>query len=148
MNLKDRINSDLKDAMRSKDKVRLNTVRSIRALILEFEKSGTGKEISEDDEIRMLSSAAKKRREAAEQYKNAGRDDLAETELKELEIIEGYLPEQLSEEELLVKIKDLALQADVSDKSGFGKLMGIVMKELKGKADGNLIRKTVEKVLG
>ena len=97
MNLKDKINSDLKDAMKAKDKVRLNTVRSIRALILEFEKSGTGKEIGEEDEIKMLSSAAKKRREAAEQYEQAGRNELAENERNELAIIESYLPKQLDE---------------------------------------------------
>lgn len=147
MNLKDKINADLKEAMKSKDKVRLNTVRSIRALILEFEKSGSGREISEEDEIRMLSSAAKKRREAAEQFEKAGRAELAETEKQELLIIESYLPEQMSEDELMLKVKEIADQAEIKDKTGFGKLMGLVMKELKGKADGNLIRQTVEKVL-
>jgi len=147
MTLKDKINSDLKEAMKSKDKIRLNTVRSIRAMILEFEKSGSGKEISEEDEIKMLSSAAKKRREAAEQYEKAGREELAENEKKELSIIESYLPEQLNENELFDKIKEIAVENGVTDKSGFGKLMGLVMKELKGKADGNTIRETVEKVL-
>lgn len=147
MSLKDKINLDLKDAIKSQDKVRLNTIRSIRALILEFEKSGSGKEISPDDEIKMLSSAAKKRREAAEQFEKAGRIELAETEKKELAIIESYLPEQLSEEEILAKVKEIADSTGAKSKADFGKLMGSVMKELKGKADGNLIRQAVEKVL-
>ena len=147
MNLKDKINEDLKDAMKSQDKVKLNTVRSIRALILEHEKSGSNKEISNEDEIKLLSSAAKKRKDAAEQYSQGGRPELAEKELKELEIIQSYLPKQLSEEEILEKIKLIASDLNASTKADFGKLMGAAMKELKGKADGNIIRETVEKIL-
>lgn len=147
MSLKDKINDDLKEAMKSKDKVRLNTVRSIRALILEYEKSGSVKEISEEEEIKMLSSAAKKRREAAEQYENAGRNELAENERSELKIIESYLPKQLSEEEILEKIKTIATDVEAETKADFGKLMPVVMKTLKGQADGNVIRKLVEQVL-
>ena len=110
MNLKDKINADLKEAMKIKDKVKLNTVRSIRALILDFEKSGANKELTAEDEIKMLSSAAKKRREAAEQFENAGRSELAENERSELKIIESYLPKQLSEDEILVKVKNFAAE--------------------------------------
>lgn len=147
MKLKDKINADLKDAMKSKNKIKLNTVRSIRAMILEFEKSGSVSELSEDEEIKMLSRAAKKRREAAEQYETAGRLELAENERQELSIIEDYLPKQLSEEEILTKVKMSADQIGAQSKADFGKLMGIVMKDLKGLADGNVIRKMVEKVL-
>lgn len=147
MSLKDQINADLKDAMKSKDKVKLNTVRSIRALILEYEKSGASKEMTKEDEIKMLSSAAKKRREAAEQYEKAGRGELAENEKQELEIIESYLPKQLSEKELIEKIKVLAHEIGAETKADFGKLMPHAMKNLKGQADGNFIRKIVEQVL-
>lgn len=147
MNLKDKINQDLKDAMKAQDKIKLNTVRSIRALILEFEKSGSVKEISPDDEIKMLSTAAKKRRESAEQYENAGRTELADIEKAELAIIEGYLPKQLSEEEIIAEVKNIASEVGAETKADFGKLMGPVMKALKGKADGNIIRKTVEQIL-
>lgn len=146
--LKEQINADLKEAMRSKDKIKLNTIRSIRALILEFEKSGSGKELSKEDEIKMLSSAAKKRREAIEQYKNAGRSELVDKEQKELEVIESYLPKQLTEEEVLNNVKNYALEIGAQSKADFAKLMPVVMKNLKGKADGNIIRKMVEKVLG
>lgn len=147
MNLKDKINADLKDAMKSQDKIRLNTVRSIRALILEYEKSGSDKDISKEDEIKLLSSAAKKRKDAAEQYEKANRPELLENELKELEIIQSYLPDQLSEDEILEKINILAMDLGASTKADFGKLMGAAMKELKGRADGNKIRETVEKIL-
>ncbi|MCB0730709.1 MAG: GatB/YqeY domain-containing protein [Ignavibacteriae bacterium] len=147
MNLKDQINADLKEAMKSQDKVRLNTIRSIRALILEFEKSGANKAISEEDAIKMLSTAAKKRREAIEQYENAGRSELAEIEKSELAIIETYLPKQLSEDEILTKVKQFAEEIGATSKADFGKMMGVVMQKLKGQADGNVIRKIVEQVL-
>lgn len=148
MSLKDKINADLKEAMKSKDKIKLNTIRSIRALILDFEKSGAAKELTEEDEIKMLSSAAKKRREAIEQFENAGRQELAENEKIELKVIENYLPKQLSEEEIIEKVKKIALEVGASTKADFAKLMPASMKALKGKADGNVIRKMVEIVLG
>ncbi len=147
MNLKEKINSDMKDAMKSGDKVRLQTLRSIRALILEFEKSGANREMTEDDEIKLLTSAAKKRKDAIEQYRKGGREELAEKEEAELKIIESYLPEQLSDEEIEAKVKEIANQIGAETKKDFGKLMGAVMKELKGKADGNKIRQIVEKIL-
>lgn len=148
MTLKEKINNDLKEAMKSQDKVKLNTIRSIRALILEYEKSGAVKELSPDDEIKMLSSAAKKRKDSIEQYTNAGRIDLAEKETQELEIIQSYLPKQLSQEEILEKIKNIALEIGATSKADFSKLMPAAMKNLKGLADGNEIRKIVESLLG
>ncbi len=147
MSLKEKINKDLKEAMKNKDKLKINTVRSIRALILEFEKSGSGKEMTLDDEIKMLSTAAKKRREAAEQYKKAERKELVENELAELKIIEEYLPKQLSEDEILEKVKTFANEIGATSKADFAKLMPVVIKNLKGQADGNTIRRMVEKVL-
>jgi uncharacterized protein YqeY len=84
MSLKNKINEDLKDAMKSGDKTRLTVVRSIRALIIEFEKSGVGKELNSEDELKMLTTAAKKRKDSIEQFRNAGRNDLADTEEAEL----------------------------------------------------------------
>ncbi|MCB0748194.1 MAG: GatB/YqeY domain-containing protein [Ignavibacteriae bacterium] len=147
MSLKEKINSDLKDAMKSQDKIRLSTIRSIRALILEYEKSGADKELTPEDEIKMLSTAAKKRRESIEQFEIGGRTELAEKEKQELEIIQQYLPQQLTEEEILNKVKEIAVQIGASSKADFGKLMPMVIKELKGQADGNTIRKFVEQVL-
>jgi uncharacterized protein YqeY len=147
MNLKDKINEDLKAAMKSGDKIKLETVRSIRAVILEFEKSGSGKEITPDDEIKMLSTAAKKRKEAIEQFEKAGRNELADKEKAELEVIMEYMPKQLSEEEILSIIKKIAEELGVTGKDGFAKLMPTSMKEMKGKADGKIVRALVEKYL-
>jgi len=148
MNLTEKINSDLKEAMKSNDTVRLQTIRSIRALILEFEKSGTGKILNEEEEIKLLSSAAKKRKEAIEEYVKAGRNDLSSLEESELKIIMSYLPKQLSMDEIIVKVKQLAEQIGVHAKADFPKLIPLAVKELKGQADGKAIKEAVEKVLG
>lgn len=148
MSLSEKINNDLKDAMKSNDSVRLQTIRSIRAQILEFEKSGTGKKLDSEEEIKLLSTAAKKRKEAMEEYIKAGRKDLAFTEESELKIIMSYLPKQLSGEELLVKIRQIAEQVEAKSNSDFAKLMPAAIKELKGQADGKAVKQAVEKVLG
>ena len=148
MKLRERVNIDLVEAMKAKDKVKLNTIRSIRALILEFEKSGSGKELTKEEEIKMLSTAVKKRKEAYEQFEKAGRTDLAENEKKELDILLSYLPKQLSEEEIFTKIKEFAKVIGADSKADFAKLMPFAIKNLKGQADGGTIRKMVEKVLG
>lgn len=147
MSLKDKINDDLKSAMKSGDKIRLATVRSIRALILEHEKSGTGKEMNPEEEIKLLSSAAKKRRESIEQYQSAGREELAAQEEAELKIIQEYLPKQLSEVEIQAEIKSIAADIGAVSKDDFSKLMPAVMKNLKGKAEGKIIKEQVEKFL-
>jgi uncharacterized protein YqeY len=147
MNLKERINEDMKAAMKTGDKLKLETIRSIRALILEFEKSGTGKELNQDEEIKMLSTAAKKRKDSIEQFRNAGREELAKKEESELEIIQSYLPKQLSEEEIKMEIKRIADQLGAKTKSDFPKLMPEAMKQLKGKADGKIVKSIVENYL-
>ena len=148
MNLTEKINNDLKDAMKSNDSIRLQTIRSIRALILEFEKSGSGKKLNDEEEIKLLTSAAKKRKEAIEEYLKAGRNDLASLEEAELKIIMSYLPKQLTMDEIIGKIKELAEQIDAQTKTDFPKLMPLAVKELKGSADGRAIKEAVEKVLG
>ena len=137
MNLKDKINLDLKDAMKSGDKIRLNVVRSIRALILEFEKSGAAKELT----------AAKKRKDSIEQFRNAGRTELADTEEAELKILMDYLPKQMDEEEIKNEIIRLANEIGAKSKADFPKLMPLVMKELKGKAEGKIVKSIVENIL-
>jgi uncharacterized protein YqeY len=148
MILKDRISQDLKDAMKSGDKVRLQTIRSIRASILEFEKSGSGKEMNSEEEIALLTTAAKKRKESIEQFTKGGREDLAKTEETELQIIMSYLPEQLSAEDIEKEVIKIFEKVGAVSKADFGKLMGAATKELKGKADGREIKEIVEKVLG
>jgi uncharacterized protein len=147
MNLKDKINLDLKVAMKAGDKIRLSVVRSIRALILEFEKSGAAKELTPEDELKMLTTAAKKRKDSIEQFRNAGRSDLADTEEAELKILMDYLPKQMDEEEIKNEIIRLANEIGAKSKADFPKLMPLVMKELKGKADGKIVKSIVENIL-
>jgi len=147
MNLKDKINQDLKDAMKSGDKIRLSVVRSIRALILEFEKSGSAKELTPEDELKMLTTAAKKRKDSIEQFRNAGRNELAETEEAELKVLMNYLPKQMGEDEIKNEILRIASEIGAKSKDDFPKLMPIVMKELKGKADGKIVKSIVENIL-
>ncbi len=148
MNLKEKINEDLKSAMKSGDKLRLEVIRSIRALILEFEKSGAAREITPEDELKMLTAAAKKRKESIEQFRNGNRHDLAEKEEAELKIIEEYLPKQLTPEEVLDEVKKIAAEVGAKSKEDFPKLMPAAAKALKGKTDGKLVKEIVEKFLG
>jgi len=147
MSLKDKINNDLKEAMKSGNKTRLAVVRSIRALILEFEKSGVGRDLNNEDELQMLSTAAKKRKDSIEQFRNAGRNDLADLEEAELKILQEYLPKQLNEDEIKAEVARLASQIGAKSKEDFPKLMPLVMKELKGKADGKIVKSIVENFL-
>jgi uncharacterized protein YqeY len=148
MNLTEKINQDLKTAMKSGDKLRTETIRSIRALILEFEKSGSGKEFNTEEEIKLLTSAAKKRKDSIEQFRNAGREDLAVKEEKELEILREYLPKQLSKDEIKNEVARIAKEMNAVSQEDFSKLMPAAMKELKGKADGKEVRSVVEEYLG
>ncbi|GBD87871.1 Yqey-like protein [bacterium BMS3Abin03] len=147
MLLKEKINRDLKEALKSGDKLRLSTIRSIRALILEFEKSGSGKEFNVEEEIKLLSTAAKKRKESIEQYRNAGREDLASVEEAELKVIMDYLPKQLDEKEVEKIVRKLAEEIGAVSKEDFRKLMPAAIKELKGRTDGKIVKAIVEKVL-
>ena len=136
--LTDKINDDIKSAMKAGDKLRLETLRSIRAGILEFEKSGIDREMTEEDAIGILNKAAKKRKDAIELYKENDRPDAAAKEEQELAIITEYLPAQLSEDEVKAAIQEIMAGVGASGPGDFGKVMGTAMKQLKGKADGSL----------
>jgi len=148
MNLTDKISEDMKIAMKAGNKLKLDTLRLIRASILEFEKSGANKKLTPDDEIKLLSTAVKKRKESIEQYRNAGRNDLADKEEAELKILLEYLPKQLTSEEIQHEIKRIAELTGAKSKEDFPRLMPQVMKELKGKADGKTVKQEVERFLG
>ncbi|PIW69567.1 MAG: glutamyl-tRNA amidotransferase [Ignavibacteriales bacterium CG12_big_fil_rev_8_21_14_0_65_30_8] len=148
MTLKDKIDEDLKLAMKDGDKLKLQTIRSIRALIIEFEKSGSGKDLNKEEEIKLLSTASKKRKDSIEQFRNAGRDELAKKEEYELSILLTYLPKQLSNDEIKKAISELAMKLNAKTKEDFPKLMPAAMKELKGKADGKVVKELVTEFLG
>ena len=148
MSLKDSINEDLKSAMKEGDKIKLSTVRSIRALILEFEKSGSNKELNDQEEMKLLTGAAKKRKDSIEQFKAAGRQDLVEKEEAEYKILMKYLPKQFSKEEIKKEVERIGNEIGAKEKTDFPKLMPLVMKKLKGKADGKVVKSIVESFLG
>lgn len=148
MGLREKINEDMKTAMKSGDKIRLETIRSIRALILEFDKSGANRELTPEDEIAMLSTAVKKRKESVEMFTKAGRMDLADKESAEFKILQEYLPKQLSEEEIISEIKTIAAEVGAATIADFAKLMPAAMKQFKGKTDGKTVKALVEKFLG
>ena len=150
MALKEKIAEDLKSAMKSGDKLRLETLRTLRAVLMEreIEKRGSGTDVTPEDEVAVLLSAAKKRKESIEQFEKGGRPELAEQEGKELAIIQEYLPQQMSEGEVVRVIEEVVAASGAAGASDFGKVMPAVMKRLKGKADGKMIQELVKKRLG
>ena len=150
MALKDKISEDLKAAMKAGDKLRLETLRTIRAALMEkeIERRGPGKGMTPEDELGVLVSAAKKRRESIELFGKGGRSDLVDQETRELAIIQEYLPKQMTAEEISAVIAEVIAQTGASGAADFGKVMPQVMKQLKGKAEGKLIQELVKKSLG
>ena len=150
MSLKDRISEDIKTAMKAKEKIRLETVRSIKKVILEKESSlrAQGQDaLTESQELDILSQVAKQRRDSIEQYRKAGRDDLADQESQELAIIEEYLPKQLSDEEVVTIIDEVIASTGATSAKDMGKVMGAAMQQLKGRADGQKIQAIVKEKL-
>ena len=148
MSLKEKINEDLKNAMKAQDAFRTETLRSIRAEILKMDKSGMNREMNEEEELQLLTRQVKMRKESIEMFQNAGRTDLVERETKQLEIINEYLPKQISREEAEKIIFGIIESTGASTPKDIGKVMGPVMKELKGKFDGKLIQEIVKGRLG
>jgi uncharacterized protein len=148
MNLTEKINNDLKVAMKSGDSIKLNTIRSIRSKIIELSKRGTGSGLTQEDELAILLSEVKKRREAIEMYEKAGRKDLSDQEQRESEIIQEYLPKQMSREEATEVVKKLVTDVGAATAKDFGKVMPVAMKELKGKIDGKIVQELVKQQLG
>ncbi|WMJ72576.1 GatB/YqeY domain-containing protein [Cytophagaceae bacterium ABcell3] len=148
MSLKERIEADIKQAMLNKDKNRLRALRSVKSLILlaESEKGNQGG-LSQDAEIKLLTKAAKQRRESAELYEQQGRKDLQDIETAELNVIEEYLPKQLSEEEIAEKVQQIIKDTGAQGPQDMGKVMGTATKELAGQADGKIISFIVKSML-
>ncbi len=150
MSLKERIDRELKESLKSGDKTRLNAIRSIRAALLEKEVSirvgGTGV-LNAEQELEVLMSLAKRRRDAIEQFTAGNRPDLAETEAVELKVIEEYLPAPVSDEEVEAAIREIISKSGAASMKDMGKVMGEAMKALKGKADGGKVQNLVKTLL-
>ncbi len=126
--------------MRAKDQDTLRALRAIKSLILlEETKGGQTGELSADDELRLLTKAAKQRKESIDVFRSQGREDLAEKEEAELTVVERFLPKQLSEEEVKEKLKDIIARVGAASAGDLGKVMGVATKELAGQADGKTI---------
>ena len=150
MGLKERIDQDLKEAMKSGNKNKVNTVRAIRAALLEKEVSirvGGEAELSEEQELEVVMSLAKKRMDSIDQFRSAGRDDLVETEQAELSVMDAYLPKQMSDEEIKAAVREIITQVGAASMKDMGKVMGASMKKLKGKADGGKVQEIVKSAL-
>ncbi|WEV36139.1 GatB/YqeY domain-containing protein [Lactobacillus sp. ESL0677] len=135
MSLSEQIMADMKEAMKARDKVRLNTVRMIKSALMN-EKIKAGHELSSDEELTVLNREKKQREESIEEFTKAARTDLADETKKELAIVEGYMPKQLSEDELEQIVVNTIAEVDAKGKSDFGKVMKALMPKIKGKADG------------
>ncbi|HUI31144.1 MAG TPA: GatB/YqeY domain-containing protein [Candidatus Acidoferrales bacterium] len=149
MTLKETIDAHIKQAMLKKESMRLGTLRMVKAKLLEkeVEKRPSGG-MTPADELQVLTSAAKMRKESIEEFEKAGRKDLADKERSELEIIQEYLPKQLGREEVVKIVSDLAAQLGATTQGDFGKLMGAAMKDLRGKVDGKIVQEVVKEKLG
>ncbi len=148
MALEAQIQKDIMAAMKEKDTVRLNAVRSIKSAILLAKTSeGGSKELTDADIIKIIQKLAKQRKEAAEQYTAAGRNELAANEEAEAAVLEVYLPKQLSEEQVQARLKEIVERVGASKPSDMGKVMGVATKELAGLAEGKVISAIVKNLL-
>ncbi|WP_296699396.1 GatB/YqeY domain-containing protein [Algoriphagus sp.] len=148
MSLKQKVDSEIKSAMIAKDKDRLRALRAVKSLILlEETKGGATGELSEDEEMKILTKAAKQRKDSADIYQQQNREDLYAVEMAELEIIQEFLPKALSDEELTAAIQAIVTQTGASSPKDMGKVMGIASKQLAGKADGKAIADKVKALL-
>jgi uncharacterized protein YqeY len=148
MNLEVLINDDIKSAMLSKDRDKLEALRAIKAaLLLEKTKEGATGEIPETVELRLLQKLVKQRKESAEIYTTQNRKDLADAELFQAGIIEKYLPKGLSPEEVESKVKEIITQTGATTIKDMGRVMGIASKELAGQADNKTVSEIVKKLL-
>lgn len=147
MSLTDRINAGIKDAMKEKNEARKRTLRAVKAQLLLLKTSGSGTEITEDQEIKLLQKMVKERQDSYEIYVKQNRDDLAGPEKEEMDIIKEFLPQQMGEEELTVAIKAIVEQVGASSMKDMGKVMGMANKQFAGKADGKTISTIVKSLL-
>jgi uncharacterized protein len=146
VSLLERLNSDIKQAMKNKEKDKLSVIRMIKASI-QNEALKTGKEVSEEEELTVLSREVKQRKDSLHEFDKAGRQDLVEKIRTELQYVELYMPKQLSEEEVSEIVKQAISETGALSKAEMGKVMSLVMPKVKGKADGSLVNKLVQQHL-
>lgn len=148
MSLQTKIMDSMKEAMKAKDTVALESLRAVKsAILLAQTESGAKEELSEEEEIKILQKLVKQRKDSAAIYIEQGRQDLADPEIQQAAVIEKFLPAQLSEEEVEAVVKKIIADNGFSGMADMGKVMGIASKELAGQADGKTISSAVKKAL-
>lgn len=149
MELRKKIQSDIKESMKSGDAIRRDVLRMLDSMIknTEIEKGKREQGLADDEVVELVARSIKQRKDSAEQYRSGGREDLAEKEDGEIKILVQYLPEQLGEDELRQIIRSEIEKSGANSKAEMGKVMGAVMAKVKGKAEGGLVKKIVEEEL-
>jgi uncharacterized protein YqeY len=148
MTIFDQVNNDMKEAMKARDKVRLATIRNIKKLFLEAKTApGANDTVTDEAAMRILQKLQKQGKDSAEVYTQQGRQDLADEELAQVAVIEAYLPQPMSTEELEAAIKAIITETGASSMKDMGKVMGIASKQLAGKAEGKAISTLVKQLL-
>lgn len=145
MNLVDKVNNEIKEAMKSRDEVRLRTFRNVKASFLLLQSSGN--EVADDDYLKAIQKMAKQLRDSADIFEKEGRADLVKKEREELAIIETLLPQQLGESEITAKVQEIIASSGASGMKDLGKVMPQAMKAMAGVADGKMISEIVKKLL-
>lgn len=149
MDLFDKISEDIKNAMKAKDRVALETLRNIKKVFLEAKTApGANDTLTDEAATKIIAKLVKQGRDAADIYVQQGRQDLAEAELAQVKVMEGYLPKQLSVEELTAALKEIIAQVGATSPKEMGKVMGVASKQLAGKAEGRVISAKVKELLG
>lgn len=146
MSMKEKIMSDMKEAMRNKDELRLRVLRAIKTAIGYFEVEGEKREATDDDIVKIILKEIKKRQESVQAYRQAGREDLAQAEEEELKVLQEYAPKMLSREEVQAIVKQVITELGATQKD-FGKVMKEVMTRVKGSADGKMVNEVVKELL-
>lgn len=148
MTLFDQISEDIKAAMKARDKVRLETLRNIKKVFLEAKTApGANDTLLDADALKIIAKLAKQGKETAVTYTQAGRQDLADAELAQVEVLESYLPKPLSTEEIEAEVKKIIAEVGASSMKDMGRVMGTASKQLAGKADGRIISEIVKRLL-
>ncbi|MBO5665625.1 MAG: GatB/YqeY domain-containing protein [Bacteroidaceae bacterium] len=148
MELFDIISNDIKEAMKAKDKVALDTLRNIKKVLLEAKTApGANDTVSDETAIKLIQKLAKQGKESAELYSSQDRPELAAEELAQVAVMEKYLPKQMSEEEIAAALKEIIAQTGAAGPQDMGKVMGVATKQLAGKAEGRVISTIVKQLL-
>lgn len=148
MELFDIISNDIKEAMKAKDKVALDTLRNIKKVLLEAKTApGANDTVSDETAIKLIQKLAKQGKESAELYSSQNRPELAAEELAQVAVMEKYLPKQMSEEEIATALKEIIAQTGAAGPQDMGKVMGVATKQLAGKAEGRVISTIVKQLL-